>query len=347
MRIVVNDIAASSGGALSILLDFYHYLKDNDSENEWIFLLGDNYIEETEHIKIIVLPEIKKSGYKKIVFDFFTGRKYIKSLHADLFLSMQNIIIFGLKIPKIVYIHQSIPFQSIKSFSLLKKSERKTAIYQHIIGKIIKLSAKKADKVIVQTKWMKNAVSEKAKISKNKIINILPNIDELSPYIKKNIDKKNKFFYPTADIIYKNNDCIYRACEILNKKGYYDFNVKLTINSDKKMSNIEFVGTIKREQVINEYNTSTLIFPSYIETFGYPMAEAKQIGAIVLASDCAFSREVLEGYKNAYFFNPFQSEELVNLMQKVINCEIKRNETLYITDMINSWSNVIEEVLNT
>jgi hypothetical protein len=37
MRIVVNNIAASSGGAISILIDFYDYIKAADEENEWIF----------------------------------------------------------------------------------------------------------------------------------------------------------------------------------------------------------------------------------------------------------------------------------------------------------------------
>ena len=47
MRIVVNDIAASKGGALTVLKDFYSCVRENDKENEWIFLLGDNLLEET------------------------------------------------------------------------------------------------------------------------------------------------------------------------------------------------------------------------------------------------------------------------------------------------------------
>ena len=53
MRVVVNDIAASSGGVLTVLKDFYQYVKENDRENEWYFLVGDDYIEPTENIHII------------------------------------------------------------------------------------------------------------------------------------------------------------------------------------------------------------------------------------------------------------------------------------------------------
>ena len=48
MRIVVNDIAASTRGALTVLKDFYNCVRENDRENEWIFLLGDDLLEETE-----------------------------------------------------------------------------------------------------------------------------------------------------------------------------------------------------------------------------------------------------------------------------------------------------------
>ena len=83
MRIVVNNIAASKGGAMTVLKDFYNCVCENDKENEWIFLLGDKYFEETENVKIITLPEIKKSSIKKVMFDFFKGKKFIHNLKPD------------------------------------------------------------------------------------------------------------------------------------------------------------------------------------------------------------------------------------------------------------------------
>ncbi|MEF9946668.1 MAG: glycosyltransferase [Lachnospiraceae bacterium] len=341
MKIVVNDIAASSGGAMSILKDFYNYIKDNDFENEWIFLLGDSYLEETNHIQVKILSDVKQNHWKKLLFDFSTGKKYIQRLQPDVVFSLQNIITFGLKVPQVVYIHQSLPFQDVKNFSFFKSEEQSFALYQHIIGRIIIKSAQKANKVIVQTKWMKKAVCKKADIPYQKVINILPNIEDLSKYKKLNQLQPNQFFYPTADSIYKNNECIYKASVILKQRGYRDFNVKLTINTDVKMENIEFIGRISREQVMEEYNNSILIFPSYIETFGYPMAEAMQMGTIVLASDCEFSREILGEYKNAYFFNPFKANELAELMLKVMQGDIKKMKVENTCREESSWGGVV------
>lgn len=342
MRIVVNDIAASTGGALSILRDFYSFIKENDTENEWVFLLGDRYIEETENIKVITLPAVKKSGLKKVMFDFFTGRKFINKLNPDCVISLQNIITFGVKAKQYAYIHQAIPFQKTKRFSFLKKSERTYAIYQHLIGRIIKRSAKAADGVIVQTEWMKTAVSEMAGVDRSKVFCVRPAVNIPIEMKTENAFDSRKFFYPTAKAVYKNNRCIYDACEILNNSGYSDFSVELTIDSESSCKNVSYLGRIAREDVFRKYNQATLISPSYIETFSLPLLEAKAFGAIILASDCPFSREVLKDYPNAYFFNPFNPDELATLMKKVIEGKIERKEAQCDVGKTSSWQEILD-----
>ena len=312
MRIVVNDIAASSGGALSVLTDFYNCVKDNYKDDEWIFLLGDNYIEETENIKVVLLPEIKNSHKKKLMFDFFTGRKVINDLNPDAVISLQNIITFGVDAPQMVFIHQALPFQDYRKFSFLKTSERSLAIVQYLIGIVIKLSAKFADLVAVQTRWMRRAVAKKANVKMKKIIVCPPEIKIENGGA--NPDAKS-FFYPTGTLIYKNNECIYEATEILNKEGINDFKIKLTLNKENT-ENFEFTGRLSREDVTEEYKKSVLLFPSYIESFGYPLAEAKRTGTIILSADTPVAKDALGDYKNAYYFDPFEPGQLADLMNR-------------------------------
>ena len=344
MRIVVNDIAASKGGALTVLKDFYNCVRENDTENEWIFLLGDNIPEETDNIKIITLPQIKNSWFKKLAFDFFTGKKFMDQLKPDVIFSLQNTITFGAKAPQVVYLHQSIPFQSIKRFSFLKRTERTLAIYQHLIGAIIKLSAKKCSKVIVQTKWMQEAVMKQCRLPAEKVMRVTPSVAGLSAYRTDAPFDPTQFFYPSTPAIYKNNAAIFQACELLKKKGLH-CEVTLTIPQQYSKDNIHCVGRLPYAEVIERYARSTLIFPSYIETFGFPMAEARKVGTIVLASDCPFSREVLEGYENAYFFDPFRPDELASLMEQVIQGSISKKDTAaQPTSLNDSWLPIWEEV---
>lgn len=346
MRIVVNDIAASTGGAMTVLRDFYRCVCENDTENEWVFLLGDRFFEETDNVKIIPMPEVKKSGFKKLLFDFVTGRKFIASLKPDVVFSMQNIITFGLKVPQVTYIHQSIPFQTVKKFSFFKRSERKLAAIQHVIGGIIKRSAKKSDRIIVQTQWMKEAVCGQCGIPFDRVRVVMPQVKSFPTGARTPFDS-TAFFYPTALGVYKNNAAVYTASELLEQK-HLDFSVTLTLSEDKSCGRVRCVGRLPYDEVVTYYRGTTLLFPSYIETFGYPLAEARQAGTIVLASDTAFSREVLADYENAYFFDPFRPEELADLMEKVIRGDIVRQEVSAAqTAQQDSWAEVMNIVRRT
>lgn len=342
MRIVVNDIAASKTGALSILMDFYHYVREHDTQNEWIFLVGAPFIEETERIRVLVMEEVKRSQKNRLKFDLLTGSKFIENLHPDVVFSMQNTLTRGKirkadgsRVRQVLYVHQPLGFQKTKRFSFVKKEEREYAVYQYLIGSLIDASVKRASQVIVQTQWMKEAVQQKTRIAVDKIVNILPNVENLSAYRKECVFDRKSFFFPSGEILYKNHECVLKAAAILNKRGMTDFHIQFTLKGLSDVTeriyedphhNVEWGGRIPREKVLERYNTDTLIFPSYIETYGVPLAEARQMNTIILASDLPFCHEVLEGYENAYYFNPFQEQELADLMEQVMQGKIVRKE---------------------
>ncbi|MDO5573177.1 MAG: glycosyltransferase [bacterium] len=354
---MVNDIAASKTGAFSILTDFYHYIAKHDTDNEWIFLLGGPFIEETDRIQVRVMQEVKKSWMNRLKFDLFTGASYIRALQPDVVFSLQNTVTFGYRGKQVVYVHQPLGFQTVKRFSFLKRSEREYAVYQHLIGAMINASIRKADRVIVQTKWMRDAVIKKAHVSGDKVTQILPDVENLNGFIREGIRKGNQFFFPSGVMIYKNHECILKACTLLNERGFTDFNVLFTIDDmravtdyvfDNRYDNISTGGRLTKEEVLDAYNERTLIFPSYIETFGYPLAEARQFGAPILASDCPFCTEVLEGYGQAYYFDPFRAKELADLMQRSIEGtlysdrnDVAQTKLSEVNQHRDSWAEVL------
>jgi len=355
MRILVNDIAASKTGALAILMDFYEYVKSNGQEHEWIFLTGIDCIKEAPaHIKVQVMAKVKRSQKDRLYFDLVKGSAFLEALEPDVIFSMQNTLTAGSikrkkdlvadgkvlakagdKVPQVLYIHQPLGFQKQKKFSFLKREERGYAIYQYLIGALIDASVKRADRCIVQTQWMREAVAKKTGKTIDKISQVLPDVGDLSAYrpadIGDTFDKKH-FFFPSGEILYKNHESVLKAAAMLNAQGITDFKVHFTLKAlsdvtdrvyEDPHENIIYSGSISRDEVLAEYAAGTLLFPSYIETFGVPLAEARQLGTMILASDCPFSHEVLEGYENAYFFDPFSPEELAALMEKVIKGELR------------------------
>ena len=117
-------------------------------------------------------------------------------------------------------------------------------------------------------------------------------------------------------------------------------------------------GRLSREEVQALYYEKILIFPSYIETFGYPPAEAREAGTIIFASNCPFCHEILDGYADAYYFDPFDPVALAELMEKAVRGEITKsnernisvsNDSCTAKSSIGktSWTHVMNEVLST
>ncbi|MGY3777181.1 glycosyltransferase [Isobaculum melis] len=349
VKIIVNDIAASkdSGGAFSILQEFYEAVRLYGADHEWVFMLADSYFEETENIKIESFPEIKSSWMKRFFFDFFYGHKVVEAYQGDLYFSLQNMGLRKLNMKQIVYLQQLLPFQQEKNFSFFKKDERKLAIYQKVIGRLTRYSLKYVSEIFVQTNYFKGLLGKKVN-PKMKIHVVPPNIKMELGVTKNDGKQNNQFFFPAAQYIYKNHETLFEASRSIVEQGEENFTVVTTLEvsqqlDQNKIPQLKYLGLISREQVFEYYQHSILVFPSYIETFGLPLAEAKLFESIVLAADTPFAREVLKDYENAYFFDTFNHQQLADLMIKCINGEIVKKEvgtTVEVSEE-DSWQEVI------
>lgn len=324
-RIVVYDVAASASGALSVLNDLYAEVRNyNDKSIRWTFVISTPRLKETENIKVIRAPWVKKNWLCRLFFDYFVAPKITKDEKADKILSLQNTIVPNTHIPQVLYLHQPLPFVEYR-FTLLESPLFWT--YQNIIAKFIYSSVKKAEKVIVQTHWMKDACVEKTQVSPDKITVIPPviNIVPQKLFSYENMDIPT-FIYPATPLIYKNHKVIIEACKQLVKEGVTNFRViftmtgtenklarKLKKETDKYNLPIEFVGVLKREELFEWYSKAILLFPSYIETFGMPLLEARVHGTEIVSLEKPFSQEILRNYSDAYYFDDFKQLKYVLL----------------------------------
>lgn len=352
MRIVVNDIAAAPGGGLTVLQSFHRYVRDHEQDDEWVFLLGRDALESSTNIQTVVLPKVGASWMRRLTFDLFSGRRLIASLKPDVVLSLQNTVTYGLDCPQVVYVHQSLPFQRAKTFSFLRKDERLLATYQHVIGAFIKRSIRHADRTVVQTQWMREAILEGLGVESDRVEWIPPDLDQPCLSDVRREPDPCAFVYPTSRHIYKNNGCVYQACGLLRQQGMDRFTVTMTLNSAPD-PNVRTIGRVSRAEVLDLLATSTLVFPSFVETYGLPLAEARALGGLVLAADLPYAREVLAGYANAYFFNPESPEELAALMREVLNGGIRRvgsvnsDEPARGSDVGTGWHRLVRLLRNT
>lgn len=329
-KIMVFDVPAESGGALSILEDYYNQaVKSNNPNIRWCFVLGKAKLKETKNIKVLRFPWLKKSWLHRLYFDHIVAPRLVRNYNPQKILSLQNILVPHIGTPQVLYLHQSLPFINFK-FKILKNP--KLWSYQNIISRLIFRSIKRANKVIVQTHWMKKACIKETGVDESKILVQPPKISiEPKALFKPTQETLSTFFYPAAPLSYKNHDVILDACALLLKEKV-NFKVLFTIKGNendhaRRLFNrsreeglpIEFLGPIPREKVFDLYTKSVLLFPSYIETFGLPMLEAKIHNGVILASNCPFSHEILDGYEQAFFFDQFGSKELAHQIDNILS----------------------------
>lgn len=328
MKTIVFDVPAENGGALTVLRQF-HASAVLDKYNEWIFVISLPHLDEYKNITVLKYPWVKKSWFHRLYFDRFIAPKLVKEYNVDEVLSLQNLTVPSVHVKQTLYMHQSLPFAN-KKYKIYEST--KLWFYQNIISHLIIKSIHKADKVIVQTQWIMDAVIERTNADKSKFVIDQPdfNISVLNSY-EKDHNKNNLFFYPANGFEYKNHEIIIEACRLLKSEGFTDYNIIFTIkgNENKKIKKlynivkkedlpIKFIGTLSTFEVYTYYSQSVLLFASYIETFGLPLLEAKLHNAPIIASNCAFSHEILNDYSYSHFFNPNDRVELKEVLKSFL-----------------------------
>lgn len=327
MRILVYDVAADSGGAATVLKSFYEEFCQ-DTKNEYVFVLSVFELPETKHIQALNYPWIKKSPLHRLFFDRFVAHGLVKKYRIDQVLSLQNIELPHAGVPQVVYEHNALPFSEYR----FKPWEAfRPWFTQQVLGRMMKRSIRRARKVLVQTNWMKQEIVRQCRIPAKKVEVRFPQVEmiQTGPYHLSR--KKPVFFYPANASAYKNHKTFLKACGMLKKKGYEDYEVIWTVTGDEnegirairkeaedRKLPIIFRGQMSRKELFELYTSSVLVFPSYIETIGLPLLEARSVGAWIVAADCLYAREMVGDYERAEFFETFDAGGLYRCMKRWI-----------------------------
>lgn len=316
-NILVLDVHASEAGALSILTDFYEQVCDcKESRMEWTFVVSVADYAAKNNIKIKRYPWIKKSWLHRFLFEYLYLKRIIRACNPDIILNLQNKCVNVRDTTEIVYLH--LPFILTDYNFKLFKAEFRLWFYQKIYKRFILKSYKSATKVIVQTKWMKNSLLSNTSLEPDLIEVIPPKLSKIfSPkggYA--NSHRNINIFYPSTAFTYKNHIVILKAMKYFRtvygrpisaqftlSKAENSYSKKIYDYAVKNQIDVEFLGKVDRSLVRDKLMQTILVFPSWVESFGLPLLEARQLMTPIVSIDAPFSREILAGYTNAHFFS--------------------------------------------
>jgi glycosyltransferase involved in cell wall biosynthesis len=335
--IAVNATALDKSGALTILKQFINHASQDSRYHFFCFVPKNLHLDNSENITFIEIP--KMYWFKRILWDSFGFRKYlhIHDIKPVKVISLQNTSI-NISIDQIIYLHQPLPFSSIK-WSLFKKDQFKLFLYKHFYKFFILLFSNENTIFVVQTEWMKSALCSMSNVDSDRVYIIKPDINlpiiefNQKPHI--DADGYHTIIYPATPLFYKNHQVILDALKIMqvkNKINKIVFQVTFkaeeypTFTKQVKeldlVSHIDYLGTISYDELIEKYMASSIVlFPSYVETFGLPLAEGATLRKPVLCSDLPFSRDVLNGYPGAIYLDykdPLAwADAIINTLKKI------------------------------
>ena len=189
----------------------------------------------------------------------------------------------------------------------------------------------KIDKIITVSNSEKKNIIKYLKIREKKVEVIYHGISK--KYFKL-LDLKNrneKYNYVLHISVYQSKKNIERTIEAfaylkkkyLIKEKYFIVGNNVEILKKLVISlgiekEVLFLDFVENEKLLELYNSATcFLFPSYHESFGMPIIEAMACGCPVITSNNYACREI--AYDAALLVDPYNTNELINAMYKLIN----------------------------
>lgn len=343
MKILVYDVAASESGALGVLQE-HHSRALRDKENEYVFVVSTPQFSEADHVKVMRYPRVKKGWAYRFLFDHFRAPRIVKEEQPDRVLSLQNMTIPHVSVPQTVYEHNCLfrPFTEYR-FSILR--DPNLWVRQNILGPLTIRSLKKADRVIVQTNWMKKRCADCLGISSEQIEVEQPVISNM-PHGRCVLSETLQFIFPATGLSYKNHRVVIDALRIIAPAIRGKIKVLFTLDpqTDKAASlmlseidsanlPIEFVGWLTKERLFDYYCCSAILFPSKLESCPLPLLEGRCVGAPIIVADLEYAHDLLDQYERVVFFDPDSPIALANAIM-VLMSSLGNTDSLRI-DVIN------------
>jgi hypothetical protein len=220
------------------------------------------------------------------------------------------------------------------------------------------VSLKKAQKVIVASKFEKYLVCKKYNLNKDRVIILkyLPNINNLDSIENLNVKdkynlKNNYIFYPAQLWPHKNHIYILKAIKILRQNYTKDIdvifsgsnkgNLDYILKSAKLMGIddlIHYIGFVKNNELPFLYKQSlSLVMPTYLGPSNIPPLEAFAYETLVCYSDFPFNRDE---FGDAVFYVDLKNANcLAETILMIENKNINKHEKINAGKVIlRNWN---------
>ena len=299
-----------------------------------------NLINEKQRFEVIASENNRRKFYKELSSDFNQFFCFgnvpppIKINQKKVFILFHNALILN---------NKNMNYNFKTKFSLLLKK-----IY------IINRNSENY-KWIVQTANMKKQLTESLKLGKE-AVEILPFYEENRFYNSNQKSPKNKgeFLYVANGVKQKNHQILLNAWEMIFDTKNLPITLHLTIPDSFSHLILEIERLQKKGVLIINHgncdfirlgelykNCNYYISPSLTESFGLPLIEAAEVGCEIIAANLDYVYEVV---KPLATFNPYQKNDIAQVIQSAFLGRYKNKTEIVIHNKINELIKLINNV---
>ena len=330
-RLIIQANNVHRGGGRTLLVSILNSFRDDTSV---IALLDSRMVVDFNIPSNITIKRIKPSVLSRLNSEYWVKKN---TTQDDVVLCFGNLPpLFKLKGKTFVFL-QNKYLTGRGNISDLSFKTKLRILLERIW---LKQKAGNVNDFIVQTPTMKDALSN-ANSSKT-TIHILPFLDNTTKYKRSLLSPQttyntaNTFTYIASGEPHKNHTNLLKAWQLLGKEGIFlELNLtifqKPLIKSDpvQKIDNlkINFLGPLPYSEVLLLYKKSdAVIYPSFFESFGIPLIEARKNNLPIIASELDYVRDIVDPEE---VFDPKSPTSIARAVKRFLN---KSNYQLSLVD---------------
>lgn len=336
MRVAIDCSGISIGGGATYLHSLLFALAEIDQENEYIIILfaqsqPDWTAKLPQNFQFIEIPLRTDNSGRRVWWIHTKLHKLIRKYQIDVLYSPNDQTSFFVSCPVVLGIQNIAPYADLRTSGYIKSKVRLLLLRQ-----LTRVSTWKASKVLFVSNNSKEFISERLGISNEKGIAVHHGLSrQFDPDIQASLRFKQyqPYILSVSTIYYhKNYISLIRGFSKLLKEYGLQYNLviagrtvhagylarmKSIIADEGISSNVHMIGEVEYSQIPELYAAARLFaFPSYLETFGLPAAEAMASGVPVVTSDATVMPEICGDA--ALYFDPFDTDKLAEEMHKLL-----------------------------
>ncbi len=335
-HLVISAINLTSGGPLSVLEDSLEVLSERFTDRFHVTaLVHSRELGPASGIEYIEFPKSKGSWFRRMYYEFFAFRKLSRQLKPDHWLSLHDITPNVVCPNRYVYCHNPAPFYQSGFADLFVNP--KVYLFSKFYIYLYGINIRKNRFLFVQQDWIRQAF--RSRWGLENIVVAHPEVADISrefPSAPTGNPGRTVFFFPSFPRPFKNFEAACQAYADLPESYRSRSELRVTISEELnsytrdlherfgQVPGIRFLGLLTRKEVYQNYaEADCMIFPSKLETWGYPITEFKQTGKPLFLSDLPYAHETLGTYERAKFFDPGNPASLTTHMKALIDGTIQ------------------------